>query len=75
MRPSAGTRNGALGQKGKVVDMTTIVERALRAAILAWDEKAKGRPSDNIFKMSADEAVEELKRMGIDERTIARRNQ
>lgn len=53
--------------------MISITERALRAAILMWDDRFKETRSE-IFKLSAEEAVAELKRMGKDERTIARRN-
>ena len=53
--------------------MISITERALRTAIIAWDEKFKAGEGE-IFKLSAEEAVEELKRQGVDERTIVRRN-
>jgi hypothetical protein len=54
--------------------MNNITEKALRAAILFWDDRYKEKPeSREIFRLQAVEAVTELRKHGRGD-GIARRN-
>lgn len=52
--------------------MQTIVEKAMRVAIIFWDRKFREKPDREIFRIQADEAITELLRQGCSLESIAR---